>query len=249
MKEDFTHAKEELQRIGIKRVAADFYAEPKRKGSVFFVKSPATTDKHESLALYPGSNRFVDFANGGHSGDVVGFVSYIRGCNNWQALKELQSYYGLADARKRDRQEIRRKIQRQRQQEQEKRQRQQAFKTALFGRTDDLQRWANIYRLALKNRLYEPFSDMWCYIMDELQQTQYKLDILCSSNQSEYRFMKYSDRLPSDYPQWLLDSLAILEECGAFQPTREEVKEITAQRNYELTRKPGGAVRRCEIEW
>lgn len=35
MKSDFTLAKEELQRIGIKRVAADFYAEPKRKGSVF----------------------------------------------------------------------------------------------------------------------------------------------------------------------------------------------------------------------
>ena len=41
MKSDFVFAKEELSRIGIKRVAADFYAEPKRKGSVYFVKSPA----------------------------------------------------------------------------------------------------------------------------------------------------------------------------------------------------------------
>jgi len=35
MKQDFILAKEELGRIGIKRVAAGFYSEPKRKGSVF----------------------------------------------------------------------------------------------------------------------------------------------------------------------------------------------------------------------
>ena len=29
----------------------------------------------------------------------------------------------------------------------------------------------------------------------------------------------------------------------------KEIKEVTAQRNYELTRQPGGAVRRCNIEW
>lgn len=105
MREDFTLAKEELQRIGIKRVAADFYAEPKRKGSVFFVRSPAGTDRTASLALYPNSNRFTDFSNSNYSGDIIGFVSYIRGCNNWQALKELQSYYGLLDTRQ-DKQEL-----------------------------------------------------------------------------------------------------------------------------------------------
>lgn len=69
MKSDFALAKEELSQIGIKRVAADFYQEPRRKGSCYFVKSPATHDKTASLAIYPNSNRFCDFANGNLSGD------------------------------------------------------------------------------------------------------------------------------------------------------------------------------------
>ena len=102
----------------------------------------------------------------------------------------------------------------------------------------------------LKNRLYEPLTDEWAHCVNELHKTSYQLDILCASDCDSYRFMKASsDCIPSDYPQWLLDALSILAECGAFQPTREEIKEITAQRDFELTRKPGGAVRRCEIEW
>ena len=169
--------------------------------------------------------------------------------DNWKALQTLKEFYGLEDARAQDKQETRRRILAQQEQERKKRQRQQAFKTALFGEISHLKKWANIYRIVLKNRLYEPFSDMWCYIMDELQRTECRLDILCGTNQSECRFMKYSDCIPSDRPQWLIDSSAILAECGAFQATAEELKEVTAQRDYELTRKPGGAVRRCEIEW
>ena len=92
MKLDFALAKKELSRIGILRVSKDFYTEPKRKGSVFFVKSPATHDRTASLAIYPNTNRFCDFANGNLSGDCISFVAYVRGCNNWQALKELQAY-------------------------------------------------------------------------------------------------------------------------------------------------------------
>ena len=87
MKLDFITIKQQLP--GIVRVVSDFYAEPKRKGSVYFVKSPATHDKTASLALYPGSNRFTDFANGNLSGDCIAFVAYIKNINQWQALKEL----------------------------------------------------------------------------------------------------------------------------------------------------------------
>lgn len=247
MKEDFETIKAQLP--GILKIASDLYLTPKKRGSHYFIKSPVSHDRTWSLCLYPSSNTYCDFAGGNRNGDSISLISYLRGTDNWTALQTLKDFYGLSDAKEQDKQELRRKIQRQRQQEQEKRQRQQTFKTALFGCTDDLQRWANIYRLALKNRLYEPFSDMWCYIMDELQQTEHKLDILCGSNQSEYRFMKASsDCIPSDYPQWLLDALSILAECGAFRATEGEIREITAQRNYELTRKPG-AERRCKIEW
>ena len=45
MQSDFAFAKEELSQIGIVWVSRDFYTEPRRKGSCYFVKSPATHDK------------------------------------------------------------------------------------------------------------------------------------------------------------------------------------------------------------
>lgn len=247
MKEDFQIVKMRLP--GICKIASDFYLTPKRKGSVFFVKSPYAHDSDWSLALYTNNNMFVDFANGGFKGDSIAFLAYIRDCNQWQALKILKDFYGLSDAKEQDKQEIRRKIQRQQEQERKKRERQKAFKNALFGEISRLKRWADFYTIAVEKCLYEPFSGMWCYIMDELQRTERKLDILCSSNQSEYRFMKTSsDCIPSDRFQWILDCLGVLRECGAFQATEEEIREITAQRDFELTRKPG-AERRCKVEW
>lgn len=246
MKEDFETIKTQLP--GICKIASDFYQQPKKKGSVFFVKSPKTADKHESLCLYPDSGRFIDFANGGFQGDSIAFLAYIRDCNQWQALQTLKDFYGLVSEREQNKEDIRRKIQLQQEREQKKRQRKRDFKTALSARIDDLRRWENIYRLALKNRLYEPFTDEWEHCMNELHKTSYQLDILCASDCDSYRFMKTSSRIPSDYWQWLLDVLSILAECGAFQATQNELAEIRAQRDYELTRKPGGE-RRCEIEW
>ena len=107
-----------------------------------FVKSPATHDKTASLALYPNSNRFTDFSNGNYSGDCIAFVAYVKGCNQWQALKELQAFYGLTDTREKDRQEAQRRIQLQQEQERRKEERRQAFYRALWTQIDDLKRWA-----------------------------------------------------------------------------------------------------------
>ncbi len=247
MKEDFQIVKMRLP--GICKIASDFYLTPKRKGSVFFVKSPYAHDSDWSLALYTNNNMFVDFANGGFKGDSIAFLAYTRDCNQWQALKILKDFYGLSDAKEQDKQELRRKIQRQQEHERKKRQRQQAFKTALFGEVDRLKRWESVYKAVLKNRLYEPFTDEWAHCVNGLHKTGYQLDILCASDCDSYRFMKASsDCIPSDYPQWLLDALSILAECGAFRATEGEIREITAQRNYELTRKPG-AERRCKVVW
>ena len=248
MKEDFLRIKDELNDIGIRKISCDFYMEPRKKGAYYFVKSPHSKDKTASLCLYP-NNRFCDFANSNQSGDSIAFLAYIRKCSQWESLQTLRDYYGLTDSRKQSKQEIRRRILVQQEQERKKRQRQQAFKTALFACIDDLKRWEDIYKAVLKIRLYEPLSDMWCYIMNELQRTERKLDILCGSNQSEYRFMKTgSESIPSDRFQWLLDSLEMLRECGAFQATQGELAEIRAQRDFELIKEPR-AERRCGIEW
>ncbi|MCM1189378.1 MAG: CHC2 zinc finger domain-containing protein [bacterium] len=249
MKQDFTLAKEELRQIGILKISTDFYTEPKRKGSAFFVRSPKTEDRTASLALYPNSGRFCDFANGGRSGDVIGFVAYIKDINQWEALKELQAFYGLANAREQDKREAQRRIRQQQENERKKRERQQVFYRALLGEIDRLKCWADIYRIAIEKRLYEPFDEMWTYCANELQKTEYKLDILCSVDSKTYpRLKPYADNLSSDRYQWLLDVLGVLQEQGAFMPTAEEMEEITAQRNFELTKRPG-IERRCSIEW
>lgn len=58
----------------------------------------------------------------------------------------------------------------------------------------------------------------------------------------------YHENLSSDRYQWLLDVLGVLQEQGTFTATAGELEEITAQRNFELTRQPG-AERRCSVEW
>jgi hypothetical protein len=248
MKLDFITIKQQLP--GIVRVVSDFYAEPKRKGSVYFVKSPATHDKTASLALYPGSNRFTDFANGNLSGDCIAFVAYIKNINQWQALKELQAYYGLTDAREQEKEEARRRIQLQQEQERRREERRQAFYRALWAQIDDLKRWAVIYSTAIEKAVFEPFSDTWTYCVNELQKTEYRLDILCAADCKAHPRMKaYHENLPSDRYKWLLDVLAVLAEGGTFTATNEELREIKVQAAFEVQRKPGAAVRRCKIEW
>lgn len=245
MKEDFTTIKKQLP--GICRIASDFYFTPRRNGSNFFVKSPITHDKTWSLCLYPSNNRFCDFANGGLSGDSIAFVAYIRGCNQWQALKDLRAFYGLADSREQEGQEAQRRIWLQQQEERKKVERKQVFYTALRGEIDRLKRWADSCRLA--KSLYEPFSNMWMYCMNELQKIEYKLDVLTGADYQAYPRLKVcSANVPSDRFQWLLDCLVILTECEAFEATGDEIREITLQRDFELTRQPG-AERRCGIEW
>lgn len=57
MKENFLIAKDALNKIGIVRVCSDFYIAPKPKGHRYFVKSPASVDKHWSMCLYPNTWR------------------------------------------------------------------------------------------------------------------------------------------------------------------------------------------------
>lgn len=247
MKSDFITIKQQLP--GIVRVVSDFYQTPRKKGSVFFVKSPATHDKTASLALYPSSNRFCDFANGNHSGDIIGFISYVKGVNNWEALQTLKAFYGLTDSWEQEKEEIRRRIELQQQEEHRREERKQAFYRALWTQIEDLKRWAVIYSTAIEKRLFEPFSDTWAYCVNELQTTEYRLDILTGADCKAYpRLKAYSENLPSDRYQWLLDCLAILQGCGAFEATADELKEIKAQAVFEVQRKPG-AERRCKIEW
>lgn len=249
-KEDFRMKIEELSRIGIIRIATDHYMEPRRRGSNFFVKSPISSDRTWSCCLYPSNNRFCDFAGGNKSGDIVGLYAYIKNCNQWQALKELTAYYGLTSDRQQDKEEARKRIQRQQAEERKRAARKQAFHNALFGEIDCLKDWLKKYRLVLEKGKIEPFSDLWVYVMNEIQVMECRLDVLTAADMATYRRMKSNSDLglSSDRPAWLLDCLAILAEVGTFEATKEEIGEITMQRDFELRRVPE-CDRRCKIEW
>lgn len=246
-KEIFKEKIAKLNEIGIEKICKDFYMEP---DSHLFVKSPKTQDRTKSLKLYPLTNSFADFANGRQGGDCIYFISYLKGINNWEAMKLLSDYYGLSGTNEWSRAERRSMILRQQEQEKRKTERQQAFHKALFALIDDLKTQEDKYRLVLEKSKIEPFSDLWAYILNELQIVSYKLDILTGADQRIYRRMKpdVTRGIASDRPQWLLDVLSILQEAGVFTATTAELTEIRAQRDFELRRKPG-ADRRCAIEW
>lgn len=248
MKSDFEVAKNELQKVGIVQVCKDFYAEPERKGAYFFVKSPVTNDSEFSLALHMDSSRFTDFANGNYNGDCIGFVAYVKGISQWDALKELQLFYGLS-GNERDNRKIRSQIRNQQAEVQRKQERKQQFYTALGSEISEQKDWLDIYKYCIENKLFEPFTDEWIYCKNELQTIECKLDVLCGSDQMEYPRMKKSGgQLPTDRYRWILDCLDILQKSGRFHPTKAELEEIGEQKCFEVNRKQG-ETRRCNIGW
>lgn len=249
MKQNFLTMKEKLDQFGILRISTDFYLAPKRRGVNFFVKSPVSNDKHWSLCLYPSTNTYCDFAGGSKGGDIISFISYIKGINNWEALKELQAFYGLKDASGQDRQEVKRRIRLQQEKERKRKERKLGFRTALFDEIDRLKRWDEVYTVAIEKRLFEPYTDLWAFCLNEKQITEHKLDILTGSECAYRRLKPYHENISSDRFQWLLDVLDILQKQGEFQATETELSELKAQADFELTRKLGWETRRCGVEW
>ena len=249
MREDFRIGNEKLEEIGIMRIVEDHYMTPQKRGTIYFVKSPVSLDKTTSLAIYPSSNHFCYFANGNKSGDIVGLYAYIKNCNQWQALQELLAYYGLS-GRQQDKEEARLRIQRQQAEERKRAARKQEFHNAVSGEISRLKGKLEKHKATLQKSKIEPFSNLWIDIQNEIQRTENNLNILTAADMTTYRRMKPNSDLglSSDRPAWLLDCLAILSDIGAFKATEEEIREITAQRNFELCRMPGRDWR-CKVEW
>lgn len=214
------------ERLTVRQVAEHFGFTPNKAG---FILSPFGNEKTPSCKIYPETNSFFDFS-AGVGGDVIRLASAILRCSNWEAAKYLCEAFSLSTFLSGSTEcggEMSRGKQEKRRQEERKRE----FREALAREVERLKRWAAIYRTALGNELFEPFSEEWAFCINELQKADYKLDILCASDCGTYRRMKSSAAgLPSDRPQWLLDALAILEESGAFQATQGELSEILAQK-------------------
>lgn len=236
----FDEVKENLT---MAQVARHFGYEPNRAG---FIHSPFSEDRTASCKLY--RNSFFDFSTN-TGGDLIRFTAILMGQNDWTACKYLVEAFALPlslAGHIDNREQIeRRKRERQRQQE-----RQQEFKSCLLYEINSLKQQVDTYRAAIEKMLYKPFSDMWRYCINELQKTEYKLDILCASDQESYRRLKpdKATGLSSDRPQWLLDTLSILADDGVFQATEDEIAKIKRQRDFELNRRPEnrGEVKRTQ---
>lgn len=239
MRKDFERVK---MKVHVEDVAYHLLGEPVRG----MFRFPG--ERTPSIKVYPETNSFFDFGRG-VGGDSVKLWAHIRRCDSWDALKEIKALYGIMDTP--DKESARKRIKHQEKERRRQEERKQEFENALFGEVDRLKHWADIFRMALEKRLYEPFSDMWAYCVNELQGIEYKLDILCASDLKTYRRMKPKPGLGlgSDRPQWLLDALSILEEAGLFQAAEDELMEIKAQRDFELLERMPGKDRVCSIEW
>ncbi len=212
-----------------------------------FILSPFAQEKTASCKLY--HNSYYDFSTAS-GGDIIKFTAAILNINNWEACRYLIQAFSLSISLSggADRQEEIARRQRERQRQEERR---QEFKAALLSEIGNLKCWADIYKTAIEKRLYEPFSDMWSYCINELQKAECKLDILCAADQGTYRRMKPDvvAGLSSSRFQWILNVLTILAEDGAFQVTQSELAEIQAQRDFELLERQPGKDRICNIAW
>ncbi len=247
MREDFREKIGDLNQIGIVRVCTDFYMQPNNR---LFVKSPISQDKNYSMKLYPATNSFCDFAAGNKGGDIVRLVSYVHNVDNWQALKLLCNFYGLSDDRG-NKKEALQQVKQQQEQERKRTARRHEFSAALFGHINALQQHEQNLKVMIQEHCFEPFTDEWSNIINQLQITQYKLDILSGAVDKEYYRMKpvIDKGISSDRPKWLLDCLAILENDGKFSATEEELTEIKAQQEFELYYREPKRDRECKILW
>lgn len=131
-------------------------------------------EKTPSIRIYSQTNSFFDFGRA-VGGDPVRLWSHIRHVDNWVALQEIRSLYGLSDEP--DRENIKERI----------RQQEKAQESAKQAEEERKERWRNEVSFwkkisaACENIIQqsEPLSDAWCFAINERQFANYKLDCLC----------------------------------------------------------------------
>ncbi len=219
--------------LTMRQVAESLGYEPNRSG---FIHSPfsAHKDKTASCKLYKDS--FYDYSTN-TGGDLIKFTAIVKGFNNWQACQYLIETFSLPLSLS-DHKSNREEIERQKSERQRQKDRNKKFRKAYLEEIEELEQWETVCKKAIEEKIYDPLSEEQNYIILELQKVSRKLDILCTTDCETYRRLKVKNNLPSERPQWLLDVLEILKDDGKFQATEAEIKQITAKRNHELSKRP-----------
>ena len=132
-------------------------------------------EKSGSIKLYPESKSFYDFGRC-MGGDCVRLWSHVRGCDSWQALKEIREAFGLNTPDKANSWKLIR------QQEQARRQQIEAEKDAKrqwIKDVDALKAEAELLSGILSSGHCEPLSWLWCVCQNRLTTVNIQLDLLC----------------------------------------------------------------------
>lgn len=207
MRSDFLDVR---NKVRIEDVAAALLGKPSPGG---FYRFPG--ERTGSIKIYPKTNSFYDHGRA-VGGDVIRLYAHTRDVSQWQALQGIKRLYGLknepdrAASTRQTRSDIAKMASQQRQQQKEAA-RQQAFREALNAEINSLKIRLTLYTEALRRRENEPFSNVWCLLIEAKQAVEHKLDILCASDQNTYRKMKPGSE---DYEQWKADCLAIVQAAG-----------------------------------
>ena len=133
-------------------------------------------EKTGSVHIYPATQSFYDFGRS-VGGDPIKLWSHIKGCDSWNALKEIRSTFGLIAP---DRAHSRAMIEQQEQARQRQLEAEKQAKRRWVREADRLKAEASSYRAILESEHCKPLSWVWCTCQDRLTATEGKLDLLCN---------------------------------------------------------------------
>ena len=170
MEENFQIIKEQ---VCIENVAQYLLGQPVR-GMYRF-----PDERTPSIKIYPETNSFFDFGRN-TGGDCIRLWSHVKGCDNWSAMNEIAVLYGVpTDLNETDRKNIVAKIKRQEKAQKERKQDEKHRQKQWVIQVDRLKAQEELCNNLLESTHIQPFSDVWCWLINLKQIVSYRLDCLC----------------------------------------------------------------------
>ena len=136
-------------------------------------------ERTASIKIYPDTQSFFDFGRN-IGGDSIRMWSHVKGCDNWTALQELSAVYGVStDLNTADRKSIAERIEAQKAAQKEREQDEKRRQKQWVMQVDRLKAQEELCNNLLESPYIQPFSDVWCWLINLKQIVSYRLDCLC----------------------------------------------------------------------
>ena len=136
-------------------------------------------ERTPSIKVYTDTNSFYDFGRC-VGGDSIQLWSHVKGCNCWEAAREMASVFGISlDLSKENRKDIIAQIRRE-ERAREVRKRNEKRRRQMWRRkVEALQEQVTLCNSLLNSGRIPPLSDVWCWAVNDRQKAEYYLDCLC----------------------------------------------------------------------